>query len=370
MRIGRTAVLLTLTVCATALAQQGPRRGNPFERFDKNGDGFLTADEMPPQAAERNMKRMDADGDGRVDPKEFEDFQARMQRQRERRQEQLARIPEPDLADVSYGPHERNVFDLWKAESDEPTPLVIYIHGGGFRGGDKQTIRLDLLEGLLEAGITVAATNYRLTNVAPYPAQMHDCARVVQFLRAHAAEYNIDPQRIGATGGSAGAGISQWLLFHDDLADPDAEDPVARESTVIQCAVVFAAQTSYDPRLHKKMFNTDQVEPALVALFGLPSPEAVNDPKFHPLFEDSSPINHLDKDDGPVMLIYPQRNEDLGPNPPGNRFIHHPKFGLMLKEKADELGVECTVKLTENYRDFQADSAKDTLEFFTRHLKQ
>ena len=46
--------------------------------------------------------------------------------------------PKPDLADFKYGPHERNVLDLWKAKSDQPTPLVVFIHGGGFRGGSKE----------------------------------------------------------------------------------------------------------------------------------------------------------------------------------------------------------------------------------------
>ncbi|MGB9606526.1 MAG: hypothetical protein ACPL88_11690, partial [Bryobacteraceae bacterium] len=57
-------------------------------------------------------------------------------------------LPPPDAADVSYGPHERNVLDLWKAHSAKPTPLVIYIHGGGFRAGDKRTLPPALLKRL------------------------------------------------------------------------------------------------------------------------------------------------------------------------------------------------------------------------------
>jgi hypothetical protein len=68
------------------------------------------------------------------------------------------------------------------------------------------------------------------------------------------------------------------------------------------------------------------------------------------------------------MLIYPQKNEQLAPNVSANRYIHHPKFGRMLKEKADKLGVECTVKLREDYADFRQGSAKDALSFFRKHL--
>src|SRR6266513_1497905 len=68
----------------------------------------------------------------------------------------------PDLANLHYGPHERNVLDLWKAKSDQPTPLVVFIHGGGFRGGGKEQLSPALLQGLLERGISVMAINYRL----------------------------------------------------------------------------------------------------------------------------------------------------------------------------------------------------------------
>ena len=67
--------------------------------------------------------------------------------------------PKPDVADAKYGPHERNVIDLWKAISDTPTPLVVFIHGGGFRGGDKGNLSAPLLNACLKSGISVAAIN-------------------------------------------------------------------------------------------------------------------------------------------------------------------------------------------------------------------
>src|SRR5437899_8020126 len=83
----------------------------------------------------------------------------------------------PDLANVSYGPHERNVLDLWKAKSDRPTPLVIFIHGGGFTQGDKSAVNPVLLDTSLKEGISVASINYRYSTQAPYPAPMADSAR-------------------------------------------------------------------------------------------------------------------------------------------------------------------------------------------------
>lgn len=258
---------------------------------------------------------------------------------------------EPDFADIKYGPHARNVFDFWLTESEGPSPLVIYYHGGGFRGGDKRTVNSRLLEQLLASGVSVAAVNYRLSDTAPFPAQMHDCARALQFIRHHAAKYNIDPKRVGATGGSAGAGISMWLAFHGDLADTSSPDPVARQSTRLTAAVVYAAQSSYDPRFIKKLFNTNQTHGALFPFFGMTDDDDIKDSKFHPLFEEASAINHATSDDAPVMLFYPQANEPLPPDSTGKQHIHHPKFGFALKEKLDKLGVECVILLSEQYPD-------------------
>ncbi|MSU58962.1 MAG: alpha/beta hydrolase [Pedosphaera sp.] len=85
--------------------------------------------------------------------------------------------PKPDLADFKYGPHERNVLDLWKAKSDQLTPLVVFIHGGGFRGGSKAQLAPALLDGLLKNGISVMAINYRLSPEVKFPAHYLDCAR-------------------------------------------------------------------------------------------------------------------------------------------------------------------------------------------------
>src|SRR4051794_511500 len=101
--------------------------------------------------------------------------------------------PAPDVRDARYGPHERNVLDLWKAKEDTPTPLVVFIHGGGFRAGDKSNLSPALLARCLEAGISVAAVNYRLSQHAPFPAPMADGGRAVQFLRSKAKDWNLDP---------------------------------------------------------------------------------------------------------------------------------------------------------------------------------
>src|SRR5689334_2127093 len=101
--------------------------------------------------------------------------------------------PPPAHPDVHYGPHDRNVLDLWRARPDPGrpggTPLVVFFHGGGFRQGDKDSVPAWLVVKCLGAGISVASAGYRLSQDAPYPAPMRDGARAIQYLRLHAKEF-------------------------------------------------------------------------------------------------------------------------------------------------------------------------------------
>src|SRR5262249_45805348 len=219
---------------------------------------------------------------------------------------QPRRVPQPTHGDVHYGPHARNLLDFWRAESDHPTPVLVSIHGGGFLGGNK-SVSPQLLKQCLDSGISVAAITYRFSNQAIAPAQFQDAARAIQFIRSKAQEWNIDAKRMAATGGSAGAGLSLWLGFHDDMADPKNADPVLRQSTRLTCMVVSDGQTSYDPRFIRTLFPGKDTykHPALAKLFGvdLDKLDKLSAEKYR-LFEEVSPINHLTKDDPPVLLIY------------------------------------------------------------------
>lgn len=156
--------------------------------------------------------------------------------------------PPRTQVDVAYGPHPRNVLDFWKASGEGPRPLLVYIHGGGWITGDKSQ-KMPVLQPFLDRGISCAAINYRLAPDHPLPAPVHDAARAVQFLRSKAADWNIRTDRIALTGPSAGGCTAMWLLLHDDLADPDAADLVARESTRVWAAAAEVGQTSIDPKI-------------------------------------------------------------------------------------------------------------------------
>jgi acetyl esterase len=339
----KTFTLMMILLCVPCSAQ------NSFvERFDRNGDGKLSKSEIP-EPARRVFDRVDRNGDGFVTPDEDDAFKTARGTRNNRGKARNSPPVKPTHANIRYGEHERNVYDLWIAPSDTPTPLVIYYHGGGFRTGDKGSIKPQLLNALLQKGISLAAANYRLSSSAPFPAQMHDSARALQHIRLNAKKYNIDPKRIGATGGSAGGHISLWLAFHDDMADPENEELIARQSTRLTTVAVTATQSSIDPRFIQKLFNTDQVNLAVTQLFGMKGPEDIDNAKFYSLFEEASPLNHLTRDDVPVMAYYNQANTELPKNSSGREHIHHPKFGIILKEKMKKAGLECQLLLKEDH---------------------
>jgi acetyl esterase len=276
-----------------------------------------------------------------------------------------ARNQTPTKVDVPYGDHDRHVLDFWQAKSDTPTPLLIWIHGGGFRGGDKSRFPGDLRSQCLAAGISCASIHYRLSGDAPYPAQMLDSARSVQFLRSKADEWNLDADRFAAGGGSAGSGISQWLGYHDDLADPDSDDPISGESTRLSCVFPINMQSTYDPRVIKRIIPGNAYKnTALVSFFGRPQgwdwDRDPIDTELDALLADASPVTHLTSDDAPIFaLSYARAATD------GN--IHHPKFGQHIKQSADAVGVECVAVLDSDYESM-SEAYEAMVKFMQKHF--
>lgn len=254
-------------------------------------------------------------------------------------------VPKPIQTGVKYGPHARNVLDFWKAKSDKPTPLVLVIHGGGWSSGSKERVsRIVNVQALLDAGISVAANNYRFVRQAvaegvtpPVKAPMQDSALALQFLRSKSTEWNIDPARVAAAGSSAGACTSLWLAYHDDLADPKATDPIARQSTRLICAALVGAQTTLDPQQAKKWIPNSKYGGHA---FGKKSfAEALADRKeILPWIAEYSPYALASKDDPPVALFYP-KVPAMGKNQKDP--THSANFGVGLQQRCKELGIGC-----------------------------
>ena len=177
---------------------------------------------------------------------------------------------------------DRSVLDLWTVKVKKPAPLVVYFHGGGFKTGDKSFFsRSSMLRNYHPKGIAFASVNYPfLIHVEKdYLEIMNHCAEAIRFLKENSAKYNLDPNRISVSGGSAGA--------------------------IITCHVGHAHD------------------------LGIRSLFPIQQPMGTPLLT----IPYLRKG-GPPIFIYNRSGR--------NDRVHHPDNALFVKKKCDLLGVECT----------------------------
>lgn len=263
--------------------------------------------------------------------------------------------PHPTFADVPYGPHPKQRLHFWKtplASVDSPAPLLVFIHGGGWQAGDRLSGLGAMLPEMLEAGISVASVEYRFINEAieagispPVKAPLSDAARAVQVLRSKANEWQIDPTRLAASGGSAGACSSLWLAFHDDMAQPESDDPVARQSTRLLAAAVNGAQTTLDPAQMKAWTPNSRYGGHA---FGFMQTIANRDSQFAeflaarerllPEIEQYSPFALVSSDDPPVYLAY---NNAPALGEAAKDPTHSANFGLKLEERLRDVGVGC-----------------------------
>ncbi len=288
-------------------------------------------------------------------------------------------------ANLSYGSNERHVLDIFLPDSDTPTPLAIYIHGGGFTSGEKESAYVEggdiIIRSLLAANIAFASINYRLLGENDSDGvikPMTDSQNALQFLRYYADSLNIDKSAVGLLGGSAGAGTSLWLAFSDDRADPGNDDPVLRESTRVLTAVAVETQASYD----LVRWETDVFEP-----FGITLDDLAEDPELAArilsfngisdraeLFTETGEQYRANIDmlalmsaDDPEFFVI--NTVHPGSTPADTQaLLHHPRHGEVLLDRAEFLGVPSVVYLPQlGINDPSGESAVD---FLIRKLNQ
>ncbi|CAN5167795.1 alpha/beta hydrolase [soil metagenome] len=250
----------------------------------------------------------------------------------------------PTKENVPYGDHPRQVMDFYQAKSDTPTPVVFCIHGGGWNNGSKDSYRARA-EKYVKAGISVIAINYRMVPEAttrkiepPVKWPLSDAARALQFAKSKAKEWNINPDRIGATGGSAGACSSLWLAFHDDMADPKSNDPIAKQSTRLYTAAVQGAQTTLDPKVCREWMPNARYGGHAFAVEGKYSDVKQfdkfleNRENLAAWIKEYSPLSHVSKDDPEVFLEYGAKKPPVKGEAQDDP-THSALYGMILEEK-------------------------------------
>jgi acetyl esterase/lipase len=215
---------------------------------------------------------------------------------------QQSRVPEGvkavrNIAYVTDG-HERNVLDLFVPENvDRPLPLIIWIHGGGWQNGSKENC-LPLRQGYTQQGYAVASINYRLTGHAVFPAQIEDCKAAIRWLRTHAAEHNIDPERFAAWGSSAGGHLVALVGTSGDVSEFDVGENVNTSSRVQAVCdyygptdfTVFVTTPGYES--HAKV---DSPEGKLIGGIVMENKEKA---------ARLNPITYVSKDDPPFLIVH------------------------------------------------------------------
>lgn len=130
-------------------------------------------------------------------------------------------------------------------EGAGPFPTVVCIHGGGFSGGRREDYD-ELCRKFARRGYAAVTIDYRLSPKHRWPAHIQDCKAAIRWLRAHAAEYGIDPERIGAMGSSAGGHLAQFLAVTNDVREFDGEVPAGdRGSSRVSCVAAWAQASDF-----------------------------------------------------------------------------------------------------------------------------
>ncbi len=229
-----TATLLFSMTMVMGGGMRAQEVSEPFKRLDRNHDGRLTKDEFSGALFER----IDTNNDGIVTAEEDRAFARNRSGQ-----QQNPRVAEAvdALLGVPYAgtDNPRQKLDLYfpKArKGDNPLPVVVFIHGGAWRAGDKRggyRTLAPLVESGNYVGVSVA---YRLSDEAIWPAQLHDCKAAIRWLRANAKRYHLDPNKIGVTGTSAGGHLAAMLGTSGDVPDLDGKlGNHLQESSRVQC---------------------------------------------------------------------------------------------------------------------------------------
>jgi len=204
------------------------------------------------------------------------------------------RPPRPDVFNVAYGEQSRHRLDLYLPQSDDPTPVMLMIHGGGYFAGSK-TIMGPLADYFRAEGYAVVVPNYRLAPFDPYPAPLADIVCALAWTHAHADAYNFDTERVIAIGESAGGNAALLLGAHDELDTylTDCEHPAP--VTWAQAVVGYYPIVDLRSCLGEPICEGASRAMALYLDVTTYTPD---------LLGDANPLTHIDADDPPVFLIH------------------------------------------------------------------
>ena len=250
----------------------------------------------------------------------------------------------------------RQKLDLYLPEkpTEKPLPLIIYIHGGGWEGGDKSDTAL-LFELIKSGGYGGASIGYRFTQEQKWPAQIHDVKAALRWLKAHAKDHGIDADKIGLTGISAGGHLVSLLGTCGDVKELDGTVGTVGELPKIACVANFCGPANFLTFPGKgSIIDPEKPGTALFKLFGGPMSQHLVEAKA------ASPVTYVSKDDPPFLQIHGTA-DTLVP------YAQAQEFDAAL----EKVGVSSTLLTGEDapHVFFSADLLNKMRVFFDKHLQ-
>jgi acetyl esterase/lipase len=184
-----------------------------------------------------------------------------------------------------------------KEPKSKKLPCLVWIHGGGWEGGNKSSGR-GLLTPFVATGEFVGVSvGYRLTGVAPWPAQIHDCKAAIRWIRAHADELGIDPDKIGVWGASAGGHLVAMLGTSGDVKEVEGDCGSPDCSSRVCCVCDYFGPTDF-VGYEGYVAASEKKNGAIYKLFGGSVKDKMD------LAKQASPVNFVTKDDPPFLFLH------------------------------------------------------------------
>lgn len=280
-------------------------------------------------------------------------------------------------SDVKYGPHERNVFDLWLPQdqkTNKPTPLVVYIHAGGFSSGDKNLIE-KLLPSVLkmnQLGWAVAAINYRfLVHTSLQNIMREDIAGFVQYIRANAKTYNINKKKIVTFGSSAGGSAGLWLGTHDDVKNKRDDDPVKKESSRILAFAHLNAQAGYDFIDWYEYFGKEltdfYMKDQIWTRYHLSGLSDLTTPEGNQIRAELDSVENMDEGDA-AMFLYNSYAAKEVKDWDYDYYIHGPQHANVLLKRAKAVNLNRQVYIRSNQDKMPSSMMDAVIDFFKQQF--
>lgn len=367
-------MFLLFAAVLTGLPQSTPADGlfTGFDGLAKDlaaqpdlGNSFALADKSKLENSGRERRSDNADTaaprkTGRNDGPQRRTDSAGSERANRRQSPAAQRIP-ADVAvhrDIEYveNGHERHRLDLYLPKrGDASRPLIVFIHGGGWRQGNKNGA---ILIPLMQRGYACAAINYRLSHHAVFPAQIEDCKAAIRWLRAHSSEYGYNGRKIGVWGTSAGGHLVALLGTSGDVADFETVGEFNNVSSRVQAVCDFFGPTNFltmDAQAGGRgKFLHSAADSPESKLIGGPIQDRPDETR------RASPLEYVSADDPPFYIVH----GDADPLVPVEQ-------SRSLKAALDRVGVSATLRVVEGagHGRFRDPAIGDSVvEFFGRTL--